>query len=123
MLNVMSTKGGILRPVQTHVQCMVHNMMCKEGKTSKILAAAGIAYIVVCNEVYERRNYEENSDSQGYILVYEMHKVVFRCRFKCYNSTSTPIQLFTATHTATHSSGQYASAATSAERYTFCKLL
>jgi len=58
--------------------------------------------VVVCDEVYERRNCEENSDSQGDIVVYEMHKVVFSCRFKYYNSTSTPIQIFTAVHTVTH---------------------
>ena len=86
---------------------------------SEVLTAAGLAYTVVCDEVYERRKYEENSDSQGDIVIYEMHKFVFVCRFKCYNSTSTPIQIFTATHT-THPSDQDASAATSAERFTYC---
>lgn len=51
MLNVMDTKRGYLRPVHKYVQYMVHSMMCKEGKTSKLLAAAGIAYVVVCDEV------------------------------------------------------------------------
>ena len=89
--------------------------MCKEGKT----ATTGISHIAVCDEVYERRNYEENSDSQGDIVVYEMHKIVFGCRFKIYNSSGTPNHLFKATHTATHSCGQHDSAAPRAERYTF----
>jgi hypothetical protein len=40
---------------------MEHNMMCKEGKPSKILAATGIAYVVVCDEVYEREIYDDSS--------------------------------------------------------------
>ena len=87
----MGTKGGNLRPTHAYVQYMVHNMICKEGKTSKMLAAAGIAYVVVCNEVYERRNYEENSDSQGDRVVYEMHKAVFGCRFNPLNPELNPI--------------------------------
>jgi len=51
MQNVMDTKRGNLRPIHKYVQFMVHSMMCKEGKTSKLLAAEGIAYVVVCDEV------------------------------------------------------------------------